>query len=171
MTRRGSLAYYLAAWIGGCVFMSVCLWMWVFIEGGRQNERLAPIAFGLLLSCFYGLIIGAAASLLFAFLLRRLMAALRWRAVLQWAIAGAVLNTIVIVALGNCDRWANAHSVPTLSRIGILTAGPGVVMDTGWWIAIPAGAATAYVLYRIDRAFAPQASTSDQSATVADGRT
>jgi hypothetical protein len=167
MTRRGSLAYYLAAWICGCVFMSVCLWIWVFIEGGRQNEHLAPIAFSLLLSCFYGLIIGAAASLLFAFLLRRLMAALRWRAVLQWTIAGAILNTIVVVALGNCDRWANAHSVAALSRI--LTAGPAVVMDTGWWIAIPAGAATAYVLYRIDRAFAPQSSPSDQAATMAGG--
>jgi hypothetical protein len=33
------------------------------------------------------------------------------------------------------------------------------VLRAGWWLAIPAGAATGYYLGRIQRAFAPQPET------------
>jgi len=41
--------------------------------------------------------------------------------------------------------------------LGLLTYGPKTVVEAGWWLAIPAGAATAYLLSHVQRAFGPQA--------------
>jgi len=155
MTRRGSLAYYLAAWICGCVFMGACVWAYTTIPTGtgprgfplRENSGL------LLFILFYSLLSGAACALLDAFLLRRLTSALRWHGALQWTASGAILAPALIAGLGELDRLSGANAAASLSLLGILTAGPDMVLAVGWWLAIPAGAATAYVLYRIDRAF------------------
>ncbi len=170
MTRRGSLAYYLAAWICGCVFMSVCLWVWtVLITAGKApGEYSVQGVSGLLFVVFLGFLSGSAAAFLSAFLLRRLMNALRWRGATQWTAAGAVLTPTVIAVLGEIDRVLNPLAAPKLTEF--LTSGPAMVLAVGWWLAIPAGAATAYILYRIDRAFAPQSQASDQPATVAGGQ-
>jgi hypothetical protein len=39
-----------------------------------------------------------------------------------------------------------------------ITWGPMTVLEAGWWLPIPAGAVTAYLLCRVQRAFAPQKS-------------
>jgi len=38
-----------------------------------------------------------------------------------------------------------------------------MALQAGWWLAIPAGAATGYLLCRVQRAFAPQQSTAPAS--------
>lgn len=153
MTRHGSLVYYLSAWILGCFFMSVLVWIKnMFVP--TLETPVSRSAFGLLFFYFYGLIFGALAALIGAFMLRTSMKGLRCKTPMHWAVAGAVLAPVLIAVLGTWGRRAE------MARWGerlleLLTFGPKVVLEAGWWLAIPAGAATGYLLCRIERAFAP----------------
>jgi hypothetical protein len=162
MTRRGSLAYYLAAWICGCFFISAAVWL---KDLGNKPVQLVTLtgAAGLLFFYFYGLLLGAIASLVGAFLLRRLMALARWEQGWQWALAGAILAPLLIGALGAWWRHATWPAQPGPRWLSLLAYGPSVVLDAGLWLAIPAGAATAFVLYRIHRAFTQQWETPTES--------
>jgi hypothetical protein len=156
MTRRGSLAYYLAAWICGTVFMSICVWAReVFRSSPAESALPKQAAIGLLFVCFYGLLLGAVAALAIAFLLRVIMKRLAWRGTLQWMAAGAVLTPAVILALGYGGLAVSGQQLLKTPVMTFISIGPATVLSAGWWLAIPAGAATAYVLFRIDRAFAP----------------
>lgn len=155
MTRRGSLAYYLAAWIIGCVFMSLAIWL-RDAPGATVGQLSFRTGFGILLFCFYGLVFGACASLLGAFLLRRLAFWRQWDQPGPWVAAGAALAPILVTVLG---AWGRSIAVaPKLAPkwVQLATFGPKIVLDAGWWLAIPVGAATAFVLYRVHRAFASQ---------------
>jgi len=153
MTRRGSLIYYLTAWICGCFFMSLAIWtkdLWGATTGpgSRAHE-----AFGVLFFYFYGLVFGALAVLLGAFLLRRLMALLKCKTPLHWAVASAILAPVLVGGLG---AWGirigtGQHLEPRM--LSFLLLGPTMVVQAGWWLAIPAGAATGYLLGRVQRAF------------------
>jgi len=155
MTRRGSIAYYLSAWILGCFFASVLVWI-RDIFAPTLNVPLSRSAFGLLFFYFYGLLLGALAALLGGFLLRLIMAALRCKTPTHWALAGAILAPVLIIILGILGRRIETIRHPDLRLVGLLTLGPKIVLDAGWWLAIPSGAAAAYFLCRIQRAFAPQ---------------
>lgn len=167
MTRRGSLAYYLAAWICGCFFMSVAICL---------KDPLALVGANIALAArfiyfyFFALMLGAAPTLLGALLLRRAMIIVgRTRAAL-WMITGALITAGLIVIVGG---WARSSLGALHSRaypaefVFALTGGLVFASTEGWWLAIPVGAATAFILYRIDRAFAPQSRPSDQAAIVA----
>src|SRR5260370_21552094 len=93
MTRRGTLAYYLAAWVIGCFVVAFLQWLGETIAG---NFRTASI---LLTTYFFSLIFGAIAILLFAFLLRRSMRLLRTHAVWAWFLWGATLAFLEILSL------------------------------------------------------------------------
>lgn len=157
MTRRGSLVYYLAAWILGCFFMSTSIWikdLWgppLMQMGSRQ-------AFGMLLFYVYSLSFGASTALLGAFLLRRLMALLKCKTPAHWAGVGAILAPVLIGILGTWGRHASSGtgSRPAPRLLAFVTFGPMTVLEAGWWLAVPAGAATAYLLCRIHRAFLPE---------------
>ena len=158
MTRRGSLIYYLTAWICGCFFMSLAIWtrdLWNAETGpsSRSHE-----AFGVLFFYFYGLVFGGLAVLIGAFLLRRIMALLKCKTPSHWALVGAILAPGVVAILGLWGRHAGMDEQGATRAIRIITYGPKLVVDTGWWLAIPAGAVTAYLLCRVQRAFAPQQS-------------
>ncbi len=155
MTRRGSLIYYLSAWILGCFFMSLAIWT-KGMMGPTYGPFSAPSAFSLMFFYFYGLILGALAAFLGAFVLRRLMRAVRCKTPSHWAVAGAILMPLVIAALGWLGRRVDLAQRPGERLLALLTTGPKVVLDAGWWLAIPAGAATAYLLCRVERRFAPQ---------------
>jgi hypothetical protein len=155
MTRRGSLVYYLAAWIIGCVFMSLAIWL--RDTGSATLGQLSfRTGFGILLFCFYGLVFGACAALLGAFLLRRLAFWLQWNHPGPWVAAGAGLATVLITVLGAWGRRVTAAPRVVPKWVQLATFGPKIVLDTGWWLALPVGAATAFVLYRVHRAFASQ---------------
>jgi len=155
MTRRGTIVYYLSAWILGCFFASLLLWI-KDIFAPTLNVSLSRSAFGLLFFYFYGLLLGALPALLGGFLLRLIMGALKCKTPWHWAIAGAILASLLIVVLGIWGRPVEMLQHPNLRLAGLFTFGPKLVLDAGWWLAIPSGAATAYLLGRIQRAFAQQ---------------
>lgn len=147
MTRRGSLAYYLAAWVCGCLFMS--LGMWIAGEHAQSFDG----ASGFLFLYFLSLIFGAFTTLLFAFVLRRMTSVLRYQHLWQWLLLGAVLGGGLVRGLGwlrpVLERAHQPAVRAAVSLVGVVAALP----PSAFWVAIPAGAATAFVLYQIHRAF------------------
>jgi hypothetical protein len=158
MTRSGSLAYYLTAWICGCFFMSLIVWVRDLFGATADNAFSTHSVFGLIFFYFYGLVFGAVAALVGGFLLRRVMTALKCKTPSHWAVAGAILAPAVIAVLGLWGRHVGIDGQSGMRALRIITFGPKIVVETGWWLAIPAGAATAYLLCRVQRAFAPQQS-------------
>jgi hypothetical protein len=156
MTRSGSLAYYLTAWICGCFFMSLAVWTKDLFGTAADNAFSAHSVFELIFFYFYGLVFGAIAALGGAFLLRRVMAALKCITPSHWAVAGAILAPAVVAIVGLWGRSIGIEERSGMRVFRIITFGPTIVMETGWWLAIPAGVATAYLLCRVQRAFAPQ---------------
>lgn len=157
MTRRGSLVYYLSAWVIGCFFTSLLVWIRNLFPS-RLHASISRSASGLLALYFFSLIFGAFGALAGAFLLRVVMTSLKCKTPLHWAFVGAVLAPVVMVLLGIWERRIDGAQIPGMQALVLFTYGPRTVLDAGWWLAVPAGAATAYLLCRIHRAFAGQQS-------------
>jgi hypothetical protein len=155
MTRRGSLAYYLASWACGCFFMMIC-----FIGVPRAAQFPPQIILGLFYFYFLALFFGAFTSLLFGFLLRRIAGGLEFGRAWQWILAGAILAPILVSALGS-TMLIHGRATEFLLPIQLyFLYAPQLILSGGIrtiWRVIPAGAMTAWVLFRIDRAFAPSA--------------
>lgn len=165
MTRRGSLIYYLAAWALGCFFMVVVVWCWDLMLVSRQ-DLLREATEGFLTLIVYGYLFGAPTALLFGFLLRRCMRALKCKTPLHWAGVGAIVAPLVIVALGFASRGAARVLPQEYASVLFLLVGSESILRVGWWLAIPAGAATGYYLGRIQRAFgAPPGVVPNQPAS------
>jgi hypothetical protein len=158
MTRRGSLIYYLAAWALGCFFMVLVLWSWA-LAGVSRHDLFRVGAEGFLGMIFYGYVCGAPTVLLYAFLLRRIMIALKCKTPLHWAFVGAILATLLVAALGVVGRSLAGVRSADHEALLFPLLGAEVVLQAGWWLTIPAGFATGYYLGRIQRAFAPQPET------------
>jgi hypothetical protein len=152
MTRRGSLAYYLAAWVVGCFVVSLLAWAWA-----ARNESSANVAM-LLMLYFVALMYGAVDMLLFAFLLRGLMRIWETHRVWIWMLVGAGLGTAL--------TWLLLWSGDALTRISPLSGrgpisylllafwtAPNALRLAGIWQAPIGGAVTAAVLCLVDRAF------------------
>ena len=154
MTRRGSLIYYLAAWALGCFFMVLMVWCQNLILVSSQ-DRLREATEGFLTLIVYGYLFGAPTALLYGFLLRRIMHALKCKTPAHWAGAGAVLAPLLVVAVAVTSRYGARFLPPDYAAILFPFAGAETALRAGWWLTIPAGAATAYYLGRIERAFAP----------------
>ena len=158
MTRRGSLIYYLTAWICGCFFMSLAIWihdMWGTAIRGAQMRQ----AFGLMFFYFYGLTFGAFTSLLGAFFLRRIAAGLKCKTPWHWAIFGAIISPALTALLGKWGQQLAVGDQPGLRLSAFFLFGPRIAFEAGWWLAIPVGAAIGYLLARVQRAFAQPAPT------------
>ncbi|HTS13785.1 MAG TPA: hypothetical protein VMH00_16820 [Candidatus Limnocylindrales bacterium] len=164
MTRRGSLVYYLTAWILGCFFMSALIWIRDMFAA-TLDLPLTRSTFGLLFFYFYGLVFGAISAFVGAFLLRRIMAALKCKTPSHWAAIGAILAPALIAIFGLWGRHLAVAQRQVPRILGLVTFGPRTVIEAGWWLAIPAGAATAFFLCRVQRAFgaANPAAASDAS--------
>ena len=154
MTRRGSLVYYLTAWILGCFFISLAVWIKDVWGAARITSALRE-AFGLLFFYFYGLIFGAPTALIGAFLLRQVAAKFKCKMPSHWAICGAILAPLSIGAVGTWGRHVATGERQGIRLLSLLTFGPKTVLEAGWWLAIPAGAVTGYFLGRVQRAFDP----------------
>ena len=152
MTRSGALAYYMAAWIIGAIFMSLGVWM-RDPAGASITPFSPPTGFGVLLFCFYGLIYGAAPALAGAFLLRTIASAARWQTPAPWVAAGTLLAVLEMWGLGAWGRLVAASQQSPSRILSLITFGPKTVLDGGWWLALPVGAATSFILYRVHRAF------------------
>jgi hypothetical protein len=158
MTRSGSLAYYLTAWICGCFFMSLAVWIKDLFGVAPDHASSAHSVFGLIFFYFYGLVFGVISALIGAFLLRRLMATLKCITPSHWAAVGAILAPVLIAILGVWGKRMGTAGQGGLRVWRLITYGPMTVFEAGWWLAIPTGAATAYLLCRVQRAFAPHPS-------------
>ncbi len=134
MTRRGSLVYYLAAWVCGCFFASVALWILLPFGGVR----------GFLSVYFFSLFWGFLPALLFALVLRLFMDLWKWKHSLAWLLPGGALAPLMLLIYEVAERalgWADRRDpiwVPV------------------YWSSVPVGAATAFVLSLIHRAFEPR---------------
>jgi hypothetical protein len=150
MTRRGTLAYYLAAWVIGCFVVAFLQWLGEALAG---NFGTASI---LLTTYFFSLIFGAIAILLFAFLLRRSMRLLRTHAVWAWFSCGAILAFLEIGALLHVQNALLSFRSGEFGEIffaAVLNAADSLA-GRNLWQAPVAGAITAVVLCLVDRAFA-----------------
>jgi hypothetical protein len=152
MTRSGSLAYYLAAWICGCFFLALATWAHA-AAAGHSLLHGASSASNLLTVYFFSLIFGFLDSLVGGFLLRRVAIAAHFQRAWQWAVAGAVLAPLEIFAFA---RWGDAMlwqpgNMPSVWSFFVLA--PMIVEREATWLAAPSGALAALVLFSIHRAF------------------
>jgi hypothetical protein len=159
MTSRGSLAYYLAAWVCGCFFMALAFWFELqfsrsaSLQGTFQNVSFLGFS-------FFGLIFGAVPSLLFGWMLRRLMKFFRRGGIWFWIAAGTGLAFALIRCLGSLGQLLRDPRYLPYSALPIwpfLVVGPLAMMEGSLWMTLPVGAATAAILFAVDRAFAQRA--------------
>ena len=157
MTRHGTLAYYLAAWVIGCFIVSLLVWV-IAVASGQ------PLRAAMLLEIyFFALVFGAVDALLFAFLLRRIM---RWGTHSLLALARgrrgrgicagpAARRSQHRVDQLECSRERTDTHFPRRSL-----AAPSALRYGGLWQVPIEGAAMAAVLCLVDRAFNPAAGVS-----------
>jgi hypothetical protein len=146
MTRHGTLAYYLAAWVIGCFIVALLF----SIAGDSVRVSL------FLMTYFFALMGGVASLLLFAFLLRRAMRYLNTHNLAVWAVMGtAIFSALVyLLALASEKRPEAWWIGVPLTVCNFILGGAEAVRRTGFWQAPIDGAATAVILCMVDRAFA-----------------
>jgi len=150
MTRRGTLAYYLAAWVIGCFVVSLLLWLGAALDGEIHDASI------LLTTYFFSLAFGAIAMLLFAFLLRLSMRLLGTHALWAWLLSGAVLAFLEIFALAHAQGALLSIRSGEFGEIffaAFLNAADSLSGRQLWQAPID-GAITALFLCLVDRAFA-----------------
>src|ERR1700704_5980303 len=91
MTRRGSLVYYLTSWCCGGLFLTLAMYVRETVSPAGMGIGPSGAGVAIITTYFLVLIFCAFLSLLFAFLLRRLMSWLRAEKLWQWALAGPAL--------------------------------------------------------------------------------
>jgi hypothetical protein len=150
MTRRGTLAYYLAAWVIGCFVVAFLQWLGEALAGEIHPASI------LLTTYFFSLIFGAVAILLFAFLLRRSLRLLKSHALWTWLLAGAVLSFLEIVTLIHAQNALLSIHVGESGEFFFAAAlnAADTLSGHNLWQAPVDGAITAVVLCLVDRAFA-----------------
>jgi len=155
MTRRGNLAYYLASWICGGIFLTVAMFL---------RERISPEEMGMgpsgagaeiLTTYFLVLIFGAFLSFVFAFFLLRLMDWLHAEKFWQWVLAGAVLALPMTWGVRWASRatdWAGLQGVARQIAVFLFLGVRGIAEHHAL-LVLPVAAITAAVLFFIHRAF------------------
>jgi hypothetical protein len=161
MTRRGSLVYYLTSWICGGFFLTIAMFLQ---ERARPREMgIGPTGAGaaILTTYFLVLIFGAFLSLVFAFLLRRIMGWMHAERLWQWVLIGVVLALPLAWAV----RWAS-HAADALGLQGaarqlavVLFLGVRGIAERHAFLGLPVAALTAAVLFLVHRAFSEKAGT------------
>jgi hypothetical protein len=156
MTRRGTLAYYLAAWVIGSFIIALTF---LFAAG--------PIAASaLLIDYFFTLIAGLIGLLIFAFLLRLAAGLLKTHNLWIWTLLGAgIFVALIFLAALVSQKQPSAWQSGTLGTIStMIFRGAEAVRRSGLWQAPIDGAATAAILCLVDRAFAKVHDTPETAA-------
>jgi uncharacterized membrane protein len=158
MTRRGSLAYYLAAWVIGTFIVAIPI-------GFGHTTKISE----LLMTYFFALMFGATDALLFALVLRRIMRWIGTHTMWAWLLTGGCMASVLTLLLawsGNTAMRLEGLPGP-LQRIlqsvftVIWTAPITLQHESPWWLVPIDGAVTAGVLCLVDRAFNPPAEAAD----------
>jgi hypothetical protein len=159
MTRRGSLVYYLASWICGGLFLTIAIFL---------QERASPTEMGIgpsaagaaiITTYFLVLIFCAFLSLVFAFLLRRLMVLFHAESLWQWVLAGTILALAITWGVRWASRVTDAIGLEGIgNQIAILLfLGLRGMAEHHVLLVLPVAALTSAVLFLIHRAFAEKA--------------
>ena len=162
MTRSGSLAYYLAGVVCGSFFYTLAH----FITERPTRGLGTTWAGGLLEAFFIGTIFGWFPQIVAAFLLRRAARPLRWTEAWHWVVGGAGIFLLVFLILGILGAMIDQRT----GGLGyghwaqVLFGQATLSVRSGIWQGLAAGAATSFVLYRVNRAFLPQESPGRNSA-------
>jgi hypothetical protein len=156
MTRRGSLVYYLTSWICGGFFLTVA--MFLQEKASPTGMGIGPSAAGaaIITTYFLVLVFCAFLSLVFAFILRRLMVLSHAESMWQWILAG----TILALPMAWAVRWASrvtdtiglqgaGHQIAIFLFLGVR----GIVAEHHVLLGLPVAALTSAVLFLIHRAF------------------
>lgn len=157
LTRRGSLVYYLAAWACGGLFFATVLF---FAAPKDTDVGPTPDVASFLSVCFFVLLYGWAATIPFAFALRRIARFFRWNRPWPWAVCGGVLTLFFALIFFRIvsPKLGPVNWLWFLARIFELRGADGASLTSRNTLAgvgmIIAGMMTAYFLFRIDRAFA-----------------
>jgi len=150
MTRRGTLAYYLAAWVIGGLVVSFSQWVGEAFAGEIHTASF------LLTTYFFSLAFGAVAILPFAFLLRRSMRLLSTHVPWAWFLSGGVLAWLQTLVLIQAQSFfltiLSGKSGETLFAALLMEADS--LFGRNIWKVLVDGAVTALVLCLVDRAFA-----------------
>lgn len=167
MTRRGSLVYYLTGWVCGSFFLAIAVWLHALARGG-QPMFVSKGAADLLTIYFFCLTFGWFQSIFAAFFLRRIAIYAKFDKSWQWALTGAAVWPILIFLLdklGGSATWGpnNSNSDWTMFVFGAM-----IVRREAIWIAAPAGALAAMVLFAVNRSFAPSPETGEAATEPSD---
>ena len=152
MTRRGSIAYYLAAAVCGSFFLAASYYGY-FLWAGSSSQHWGRDFFFLY---FFGLLFGVVPLILSAWALRRVAAWLGWRQGGQWLLAGTGIFVTVIWGLGRLGIALTDAVFPGVMTLMPLLGGPMFAALYPPWIPLPAAIATAWVLHSVHRAFEEQ---------------
>ncbi|HEV8383313.1 MAG TPA: hypothetical protein VGQ11_00470 [Candidatus Acidoferrales bacterium] len=153
MTRRGSLAYYFAAVTLGSFFLAVTYYIHFLLHGAPWDH----IGRDFLVTFFFTVMLTLLPMLLCAFLLRRAAVALHWHSTWPWILAGAALFLATVQSLGWLGNIVNTNRMVVpwwRMALMFILVGPMLAVKQPWWLPLPAGALTAWLLARIHRAFA-----------------
>ncbi len=152
MTRHGSLAYYFAAVTLGSFFLAVTYYAHFLLHGAPREN----IGRDLLVTYFFTVMLTLLPMLLWAFLLRRAAGAFRWSAPWPWMLAGAALFLALVQALGWLGNTVQTDRLVLewwRMALNFALVGPMLAAKQPFWLPLPAGALTAWLLFRIHRAF------------------
>ena len=149
MTRRGTLAYYLAAWVIGCFVVSFLQWTSDAIAGDFRP------ASALLTTYFFSLVFGAVAVLLFSSLLRLSMRLLGTHNLLAWPLTGGLLALVLVVGFFHAQGALVSFRSSPLGEIliGVALKAADALQGRNLWQVPVDGALTGLVLCLVDRAF------------------
>ena len=138
--------------------MALGFWVDVhWLRGAWSQGQFVDVGF--LAMCFFGLILGAVPSLLFGWMLRRLMRIFSTEQFWCWISAGAGLALLLMWILGSLGHlFGDPRLLPysALPFWPFLVVGPVSILEAGIWAAFPVGAATAAVLFAVHRAFSQE---------------
>ena len=152
MTRRGSLIYYFGAVALGSFFLAVTYYIY-FLSHGAPRENIGR---DFLVTYFFTVMLTILPILLCAFLLRRAAVAFHWSAPWPWMLAGAALFLVVVQAFGWLGNAVQTNRlVVAWWRMALMAVlvGPMLAFRQPFWLPLPAGALTAWLLFRIQRTF------------------
>lgn len=153
MTRRGTLVYYLAAVVCGSFFLAGSYYLYFLAHGASHGHWARDFSFVFFLT----IILSSGALLVASLLLRWLAQRLRWTRAWEWVVAGVALFLLTGWAFGRFGMFIDRghDSSPWRTGVLFLLAGPMFVLKRPIWLLIPAGAATALVLYKVHSRFDP----------------
>jgi len=157
MTRRGSIAYYLAAVVCGSFFLAVSYYGSLLWTGASRQNWGRDFLFIYVITIPLALL----PQLLSAWLLRRLAWRVAPRSWPVWLAAGTIIWLAVLWSVGQVGAaveqirpspaWVNLKVV-----VMFLLVGPMYASQQPLWIPVPAAAATAWVVFLVHRAFEEQ---------------